>query len=440
VLKIAAFSLAGKSNGSRDPETKLSGRADGVRGAFLTALTRFAQTVFGEDVEPELRAVLASAFASSLAFSAFWSFVGIWAIDELGASSAQLGVAFLLDALAAAMTGYLGGQLSDRVGRRPVMLAAWSGQALVALAFLLVGDRVFVGLGLIVLSAGVGSPAISAGQAIVADLVPPERHEPAYASLRVALNLGVVAGPPLAGALLLGERWDVFFVGVAILATCAALLGVRFLPARGRYAPAEPPSRRSFTVIRSDRVFLLFLVSTVLAYVVYFAFETVLPISIVQTYGLSPAAWGFLVVINPVLVTLFQLRLTRSVRCYSPALKLLVAMPLMGFPFLLLSVNASVAVIVIVLVVFVVGEMLWAPTSQAIAARMSPEDVRGAYMGAFGSASATGFALGPLAGLQLRGAAGDTVMWGFYAAAAAVAAVAGAVACRTALGRRGLDG
>ena len=35
------------------------------------------------------------------------------------------------------------------------------------------------------------------------------------------------------------------------------------------------------------------------------------------------------------------------------------------------------------MVIFVVGEMLWVPTSQAIAAELAPEDLRGAYMGAF---------------------------------------------------------
>jgi hypothetical protein len=82
--------------------------------------------------------------------------------------------------------------------------------------------------------------------------------------------------------------------------------------------------------------------------------------------------------------------------------------------------------------VFVIGEMLWAPTSQAIAARMAPADIRGAYMGAYGSASSIAFALGPFAALQLRGAFGDTAMWIFFASVSLAAAVAGAVACRLA--------
>ena len=106
----------------------------------------------------------------------------------------------------------------------------------------------------------------------------------------------------------------------------------------------------------------------VLAHLVYFAYEAVLPISAVDSYGLTPAAWGFLVIINPALVTIFQLRLTRRVERFPAAPKFALAMILMGWPFLLLSVNASIAILALVILIFVVGEMLWIPTSQAIAA------------------------------------------------------------------------
>jgi hypothetical protein len=55
----------------------------------------------------------------------------------------------------------------------------------------------------------------------------------------------------------------------------------------------------------------------------------------------------------------------------------------MGIPFLILIAAHGVPAIVVVLLLFVVGEMLWVPTSQAIAVRLAPEALRGAYMGAY---------------------------------------------------------
>ena len=119
-------------------------------------------------------------------------------------------------------------------------------------------------------------------------------------------------------------------------------------------------------------------------------------------------AWGFLLVVNPLLVTFFQLRLTRRVAGIPAARRWVVAMLLMGLPFLALGVSSLLPVIVLILVLFVIGEMLWVPVSQSAVAGLAPEDLRGAYMGAFGGTAAMGFALAPFMGLQVRGAAGDT--------------------------------
>jgi hypothetical protein len=228
----------------------------------------------------------------------------------------------------------------------------------------------------------------------------------------------------------------VLFAGAAALFFAGFLLALRFLPRYGDYAPEEPPTRHSFGVIVRDRPFLLFLVSSALAWLVYVSFEVVLPISLVQAHGLAAPTWGALVIVNPIVVTLFQLRLIRLVRPVPAALKLAVALPLMGFPFLLLRVVDAVPAVALMILVFVVGEMLWVPTSQTIVAGLAPEDVRGAYMGAFGSMGAIGFALGPFLGLQIRAAYGDAAVWSAVAALSLVAAVIGAAACRIAIARR----
>ena len=276
----------------------------------------------------------------------------------------------------------------------------------------------------------------AANQALVADLVAPDRHESAYASVRVASNLGTTLGPALGGLFLLLGGWPALFAGAAALSAAGFAIAILFLPRRGAFAPEEKPSRGSFAVIVRDRPFLLFLVSAAFAWLVYVAFEAVLPISLVSSHGYSPAAWGFLVIVNPALVTFFQLRLTERVRPVPAARKLAIGLPLMGLPFLFLAVNDSVPVVLAILFLFVVGEMLWVPTSQTIVAGLAPADIRGAYMGAFGAMGAIGFALAPFLGLQVRKSFGDDALWVFEASLSLVAAATGAAACRIALGRR----
>jgi predicted MFS family arabinose efflux permease len=386
--------------------------------------------VWGGEIDRALRPVLAVALAGSLAGSSLFTFMGIWAIKELGASGRSLGATFLVGAVLAAASGYLGGHLSDHFGRRRLILFGWAGWVVYIPFFLVVGDNQWLGLGLLMGIGIFGSIVGAADQAMVADLVPPEKHEAAYASVRVAANLGVTMGPPIGGLMILIGDWNGLFVGVSLLAACAALLAYRFIPARGAYSPEAPPERGSFGVIKRDRVFLIFLVSGMLAYLVYVAYEVALPISLTDTHGLSPTMWGFLVIINPALVTFCQLRLTRRVSGIPAAPKLVVAMLLMGFPFLLLTVSSAIPLVALMITVFVLGEMLWVPTSQSVVASLAPEDVRGAYMGAFSSTAAAGFALAPFFGLQVRDEFGDDAMWGMFAAFSVVAAITGAIACR----------
>ena len=401
----------------------------------LRVLNGFVRLVWGGDLDPPLRPVLAVALVGSLAGSAAWTFVGIWAIEELGASSLELGSYFVASAVVFAVAGYVGGHLSDHVGRRPLVLVSYAGMAVTVLAYVLVGGRFWAAFPLLLVSGIFAALGLAAVQALVADLVPRERHEAAYASVRVANNLGVVAGPVLGGLLLVGGHWPLLWIGVVACGLAAFATALVYLPARGAYSPEEPPARSSLAVIRRDHVFLLFLASVGLAFVVYVAFEAVLPIVAVSSYGLAPSTWGFLVVVNAGLVTLFQLRITRAVSRYPLSPRLAVAMLLMGFPFFALDVSSAIPVILAVIVVFVIGEMLWVPTSQAIAAGLAPPDLRGAYMGAFAGAGPFGFAVGPFFALQIRAEFGNTAMWTFFALVSVAAAILGAVAVGLATGR-----
>ena len=391
---------------------------------------RLAHLIWGAEVDRALRPVLAIALVGSVAGSTLWTFMGIWAVDELDAEPGQLGVAYLVAALLAGVSGYIGGHLSDHLGRRRMILIGEGGFACYVLAFPFLGNDILTGLGYLSLAGAIGSLGGSVTQALIADLVPKEKHEEAYAAQRVASNLGVTLGPPIGGLLLLVGGWRALFVGGSLLAWVAFAIGYRFVPRRGRYTPEQPPERGSLRVIVRDYAFLAFVASSMFAWLVYVSFEVVLPVTLVHTYGFEPALWGFLVVVNPITVTLFQLRLTRRVEGVSAAPKLVLAMLMMGLPFLLLTVSPTVPTVVLVIAVFVIGEMLWVPTSQSIVAGLAPADLRGAYMGAFGSTAAVGFALAPFFGLQVGERYGDTAMWAMFAGLAVVGAVLGAIACR----------
>src|SRR5436190_3949187 len=314
----------------------------------MRILGRLFRLVWGGHVDRALRPVLAVSLMGSIAGSTMFPFLGIWAIKGLHACQSALAFTYLIGAVLSGLTGYLGGHTSDRVGRRPMILLGWGCTALVPVGLLAVGHHVYLGLALLALLPVFGSLGGAADQAMVADLVAPERHEAAYASVRVASNLGVTIGPVLGGVFLIGHHWDHLWAGVLPLGALSFVIAWRYIPRSGAYAPAGPPERGSFGVIIRDHPFLLFMLSSVFATMTYVATETLLPISATTTHHLAPAAWGALMVVNPLLVTVFQLRVTRWTARIPSAVKLGVAMPMMGVPFLLLNVDGSAPVIALV--------------------------------------------------------------------------------------------
>jgi predicted MFS family arabinose efflux permease len=389
-----------------------------------------ARTLLGDDIDRRVRPIVAVTFIYAASFSTFWVYVGIYAVKGLHWPPSRVGFLFLASAPAAAVANYLSGHISDRTGRRPLIIGSFLASSANMLLLTRLGSTTALAFLLIVVQGVIGAPAYSLDRVLVADLVPEEElRERAYATVRVSTNLGTLVGPPLAALLVFVSGWTAFLGGIAGLGIVGAVLAVAFLPAT--QLPEEVPGPGSLGMVACDRPFSLLLLSTLLGFTDYCGFETVLPVLAVSAYGLAPSTWGLLVIISPALVVLAQLRLTRAVSRIPPAPRLASATLLMGLPFLALLASSNVGVIAAVIVVFVVGEMVWMPTSQAVAAQLAPPQARGTYFGALAATTGPAWTLAPLIAFQLRAHGGVGSVWVFFSAIAVAGAAAGAAAVRS---------
>ncbi len=342
---------------------------------------------------------------------------------------ARVGYLFLASAPVAAAANYFSGKLADAAGRKTPIVLSFVASAANMVALSAVGDRTAAAFMLIILQGAIGAPAYSLDRVLVADLIAePERREGGYAAIRVASNVGILVGPPLAALLVYLGGWTAFLLGIAVLGATGAVLAATLLPATAGRSPET--ERGSFREVVRDRPFALLLLSNLFSWIDYCAFETVLPVIAVSAYGLSSSTWGLLIAISPALVILGQLRLTRATSRIPVAPRLAGAALLMGLPFLVLLAVQGVAAIVVVIVLFMLGEMVWMPTSQAIAAELAPEPSRGTYFGALAAMTGPAWTLAPFIAFQLRGHAGVQSVWLLFAAVAVVAAVTGVSAVR----------
>lgn len=142
--------------------------------------------------------------------------------------------------------GPLIGNLSDRFGRRPVLIAClltfgvdYAVMGFASSIWLLLGGR---------LIAGVTGASFSPAYAYIADISPAEKRAANFGLLGLAFGLGFIIGPALGGLLgSLGTR--IPFYAAAGLALVNALYGVLVLP-----ESLDPENRRPFELARASPV------------------------------------------------------------------------------------------------------------------------------------------------------------------------------------------
>jgi predicted MFS family arabinose efflux permease len=352
-----------------------------------------------------------------------FAFFGVWAIGTLRLDAGTVAATFAAGGALSILSGPLGGRAADAWGRRRVLLGALLAQAAAPAALAAgagAGGAAVAVLALSVVLCANGARSAAAEGIIGAAATDTRAREEAYAVYRVAFNAGAAAGP-LLGGLLLTLGWSALFAVVAALPAAGALivwsLDEQPLPAAAP-ATSGAPARRS----RVDGLLLAFLAGGVLAATVYSSYEVLLPVALLQDHGYSPSLYGVLATLNPAIVLLSQVRVTRAAARVPPAPRVALAILAMGLPFLLLPVAPYVPVAAAAIIVFVVGEMLWAPTVQSALATAAPPERLSTYLGSWGATMGAGLALAPLLGLPLRDHAGEAAMWAFIA----VVGIAGA--------------
>ena len=131
------------------------------------------------------------------------------------------------------------GALSDRFGRRPVILASNLGMGFNYLMMAVAPSLSLLWAGRII--SGICAGSIPAAMAYMADVSPPERRAASFGLLGAGLSLGFFLGPAVGGVLsTLGPRAP--FWGAAILSLLNFLYGVFVLPEslpRDRRAPLQ---------------------------------------------------------------------------------------------------------------------------------------------------------------------------------------------------------
>ncbi len=205
--------------------------------------------------------LVGASFADALGATMILPVVPLF-LRQDGASYAEIGLVAAAFWGAGLLVGYPAGRLSDRLGRKHLIVGSQIVYALATAAFALSPSPLWF-LALRALQGGAAGCANVLAMAAVADVVAPERRGRAYGSLTGANMTGTIAGP-LIGSTLFAVSVGLTFLVSAAVAMVVGVIIAATLPRKGMAAAHQLGRRMGTAVWRNRAVLGILLASTAL--------------------------------------------------------------------------------------------------------------------------------------------------------------------------------
>jgi MFS family permease len=345
--------------------------------------------------------LVGASFIDSIGRTILNPFFALYITDRFGVGMTEAGVLFSIFAVSGFAGNMLGGALTDRFGRKGMVLFGLVFSALSSLTMGVVG-RLSTFYVLAVIVGLLGDIAGPARGAMVADLLPEHQRAEGFGVLRVAGNLAWIVGPTI-GGLLASRSYLLLFVLDAVASLITAAILFRMLPETRPEArqTAEHESVAAtfagYLRVTVDGVFMAFVLMAALMNLVYLQMYSTLSVFLRDVHLLSTQAYGYLMSINATLVVLAQFWVTRRIRPYPPMVMMAIGTALYMIGFSAYGFVDAYPAFVVAMLIITVGEMIVLPVSNALVVRLSPPDMRGRYIALSGLSWEIPSAIGPLA-------------------------------------------
>lgn len=292
------------------------------------------------------------------------------------------------------------GAMSDKYGRRPLLIFSVAGTAVAFLLFAFSGNLYLFILGRLI--DGLSGGNLSIAFAYMADITSKEKRTEGMGIISGAISLGFVFGPVVGG--LLGQYGVIYPSGfAAVLALLNLLLVIRFLPETEKVEIKKKAARVFFLkeIIRALKVekvnltlVLIFILQ--LTWALHFA---VFSLFLEQKFGLDVLGGGLFFAYRGIVSALVQIVLVGIVVKYLGEMRLLkIAMPVMIIGLILTGVAPSILVLIIGLTLMELGGDFIGPVSNGLISKWAKPEEQGEMMGIASSMSSLGRMVGPYLG------------------------------------------
>jgi MFS family permease len=342
-----------------------------------------------------------------------WPFLMIYVSGKLSLPLTTVASLMTVNAAMGLITSFLAGPITDRVGRKGVMVISL---VVNGLAYLLMSRaETYLHFLLLMALSGAFNPLYRVGaDAMMADLIPAEKRPDAYSILRTSHNIGVAVGPAIGGMVAATSYSIAFYLaalGMLLYSGLVGLFAAETLPKIYRGSGEEREVFGGYDKILRDRPFVSFIAAFTLTQMVAAMIWVLLGMYTKENYGLAESQYGFIPTTNALMVIFFQLLVTQVSKRYPP-----LQMVALGTLFYAVG-TGSVALasgfwgFLACMVVFTIGELILTPTATTYAANLAPADMRGRYMSIYGLTWGVASGIGPVLGGLLNDNIGPAAIW-----------------------------
>jgi MFS family permease len=362
-----------------------------------------------------------------------------------GFGEAVAGAGIMVNAIVGVIFTLLLAGLIDRIGTRPVLIATMAGIGLATIALPVVNSApaYFLVMGFYGVAANLFWPA---ADGLATSLIHLHQAARMFALLRVANAVGIGGGGLIGGLLISGgglDEYRLMFVLSAIgclIAAASVLLFIR--PALK--VPEQDSSFHDFGEVSGWKAVLAdrrFLASQFIVFVLVAGLMQIqvgMPPYLRTEAGISESAIGGLLAFKTVLLVIFQMPVAGKIANWQRGITLSVAGITWMVAYVLVGFSPWLAVLPILAVcVFVIGEMLFMPTSAVVVVDLAPERLRGRYLAVNSVAWGIGWGVSSFIAGVLLSTGIPWVLWPATIVLMAVGVVGGWLYDRTAPDRYG---
>ena len=353
-----------------------------------------------------VRVRIGLAFVHKLIDAMILTFIAIYLAAHVGI--ATTGALILIFAVFAVFGMLVGGHLSEKWGRRPVLIAG----DLIGTAFLVLMTVAYfadwgplaVYFSYAIVKFGTNM-ALPANDSTIIDVTPPEDRKYVYTVNYWVINVALGSGA-LLGGFLYGAHFGAVILGGAIGMGFALLVTVLLVAetkpeSAGGSGMAAPPAKlrglaqftEGYRVVLADSTFRRLIIVATLVLTLEGQLSTAIGIRLSNDFGVQHVfpfgdvhgvqMLGVLKAVNTVLVVLLALQVNTLLRRLSDRVRLYVGIPLYAGGFAVLAVTNTAWVLLAAVVVLTIGELMNTPMQQSLLADLAPEQGRPRYMAAY---------------------------------------------------------